>query len=227
MTIGPECVIFPQAVQVTPSPEQISKLLLEAGAIGLLGRANPSADITAALLGLSHILESRGKTVRPIFEGQVPPECRQLPGAEKIQSDFGPRNLIISMDIARSPIEKVSYSSDERVFSLVVTPLKRDFDIKNVRYDFEGGEFHLLVTLGAPELGALGKVYKEHQQNFERTPILNISNHNHTDEFGQINLIDASSKTVCELLFKNLPRWNLTPTPEAARCLLTGLSLPA
>ncbi len=211
-------------MKVQYNPDQVNKLLNSADNIALITVSNPTVDQAAALLGFSEVLKREGKKTLSAFSGKNPQEITNLKAASEVEHNLGVNDLLISFDLKNSPIDKVSYYLEDHTFNLLIRPEKSDFSIENVRYSYRGPKFDLLVVLDAATLEDLGELYRENQDLFEATPILNISTREATEEFGAVNIVDSSVLGISELFYHALAHWDLKPNPEAAKAFLTGIS---
>ncbi len=81
------------------------------------------------------------------------------------------------------------------------------------------GEFDLIVSLDAADLGRLGEV----GANLPRRPDLLFDHHITNPGFADINLLDVSAASTAELITEWLEELGLPLTEQVAECLLTGL----
>jgi nanoRNase/pAp phosphatase (c-di-AMP/oligoRNAs hydrolase) len=211
-------------MKITHDSQTALKAIQDAQRLGLLVSADAGVDAGAALMALFHLFAAAGKKVVPIIPGRIPDGVRGLPSSIEIKADFGPKNLVVTLDTNRTPIEKVSYKAEDQKFRLTIHPRERNFEIENIYYAYEGLNFDLLVTLGVPHLADLGELYTKNRRDFSQTTIINLDVSRGNENYGQINIVDSSRSSVCELIFHQLLAWKLVPSPEVARCLLTGLS---
>lgn len=211
-------------MKVSTDSQIALKSIQQAQKIGLIVPPKTSVDASASALALYHLLLSLGKRATAIFPGKIPEEVQSLPSSTAIKKDFGPKNLVVTLDTNETPIEKVSYKSEGGKFKLVIHPLQRSFAVKNIHYEYQGLAFDLLIVLGAEKLSDLGKLFEENKHDFEGTTVLNITTSSRNEYFGQINIADPSKSSVSELLFHQFLAWEMTPSKEVAQCLLTGLA---
>jgi len=210
-------------MKVTHDSQTALKTIRDAKSVGLLAAANAGADPTAALMALFHLFSVGSKKVVPIVPGRIPDAVRSLPSSIKIKRNFGPKNLVVTLDTNRTPIEKVSYKAEEQQFRLTIHPRERNFEVENIHYSYEGLDCDLLVTLGVRRLADLGELYERNRADFEKTVIINLDVNPGNENFGQVNIVDPSKSSVSELIFHQLLAWEMVPSKEVAQCLLTGL----
>ena len=211
-------------MKVTHDSQTALKAIQDAKSVGLLVAANAGVDPTGALMALFHLFSVGGRKVVPIVPGRIPDAVRGLPSSIKIKRNFGPKNLVVTLDTNRTPIEKVSYKAEEQQFRLTIHPRERNFEVENIHYAYEGLDCDLLVTLGVRRLADLGELYERNRADFEKTVIINLDVNPGNESFGQVNIVDPSKSSVSELIFHQLLAWGTVPSKEVAQCLLTGLA---
>jgi len=155
-------------MKVTKDSQTALKTIHDAKRLALLVGNNVSTDAVAASMALYHLLSLTGKCekVTPIVPGKIPHEARGLPSSTVIKNDFGPKNLVVTLDTNHTPIEKVSYRSEGDKFQLVIHPVERSFEVENIGYSYEGLNFDLLITLGVKKLSDLGELYEKNRVEF-------------------------------------------------------------
>jgi len=211
-------------MKVSKDSQTALKTIEDAKSVGLLVGNDTTTDAVAAAMALYHLFSLTGKKVVPVVPGKIPEAARALPSSTAIKKDFGPKNLVVTLHTGQTPIEKVSYRTEEHEFKLVIHPLDRAFAVENVEYSYEGLNFDLLITLGVKKLADLGDLYEKNRNEFSKSVIINLDVSSANENYGQINLTDPTKSSVSELLFHQLLSWELIPSKEVAQCLLTGLS---
>jgi len=214
-------------MKVSKDSQTALKTIQDAKNIGLLVGNSASTDAISAAMALYHLLTGKGGKITPIVPGKIPNEARSLPASTEIKDNFGPKNLVVTLNTNQTPIEKVSYKAEGDKFKLVIHPLERAFEVENVEYSYEGLNFDLLITLGVKKLSDLGDLYEKNRAEFSKNVIINLDVSSQNENYGQINLVDPSKSSVSELLFHQLLAWELVPSKEVAQCLLTGLASAA
>lgn len=86
----------------------------------------------------------------------------------------------------------------------------------------EGGNFDLIITLGANTWLSLGSVYSNNSQLFTNSTVLNIDNQAENTNFGQINLVDGGV-SLSEIIGSMLPSLNLPYEGDCASNIIAGL----
>ncbi|MDD2822676.1 MAG: hypothetical protein PHQ59_01210 [Candidatus Daviesbacteria bacterium] len=86
----------------------------------------------------------------------------------------------------------------------------------------EGGNFDLIITIGANTWLSLGSIYANSSQMFTNTTILNIDNQSENTNYGQINLVDGEA-SLSEIIGLLLPALNLPYEADTASNIIAGL----
>lgn len=211
-------------MRISTDAKTALKAINDAAGVGLLVSPQAETDAVAAILSLYHLLASLGKKVAVVVPGKIPEQVLALPAGTELKRDFGPKNLVVTLETGETPIEKVSYKTAPGQFKLIIQPQNRSFEVENIHYEYQGLLPDLLVILGVARLPDLGEFHEKNQKEFSRTTIINCDINNQNEYYGQINLVDPTKSSLSELIFDLLLAWQLVPSPEAAQCLLTGLS---
>ena len=213
-------------MKVSSDSKTALKTIQDAKSVGLLVSEGANADAVVAAMALYHLLSltSGPKKVVPIVPGKIPSEAQALPSSTVIKQSLGPKNLVVTLDTNKTPVEKVSYRSEGEKFQLVIHPVSRSFEVENIEYSYEGLNFDLLITLGVRKLADLGEIYEKNRVEFEKAVIINMDVSSQNENYGQINIVDPSLASVSELIFHQLLAWELVPSKEVAQCLLTGFA---
>ena len=213
-------------MKVSSDSKTALKTIQDAKSVGLLVSEGADADTVSAAMALYHLLSLTCKVgkVVPIVPGKIPHEAQGLPSSIEIKHGLGPKNLVVTLDTNKTPVEKVSYRGEGGKFQLVIHPVSRSFEIENIKYSYEGLDFDLLITLGVGKLSDLGEIYQKNRAEFDKAVIINMDVSGANENYGQINIVDPTKSSVSELTFHQLLAWELIPSKEVALCLLTGLA---
>lgn len=214
-------------MKVSTDDQTALKAIRDAKEIGIIASSSADTDAVPAALSLYHLFKTFGKKVIPIVPGKIPKSARSLPASTEIADDFGPKTLVVTLDTGKNPIEKVTYKTVGDKFKLIIHPQNRSFEVENIHYDYQGLLPDLLITLGVAHLSDLGELYEKNQKEFSSVTIINNDIDPQNEYYGQINLVDPTKSSLSELVFNQLLAWQLVPSPEAAQCLLAGLSSKA
>lgn len=213
-------------MKISTDSKTALQTIQDAKSVGLLVSEGANADAISAAMALYHLLSltCKPKKVVPIVPGKIPQEAQALPSSIEIKHGLGPKNLIVTLNTNKTPVEKVSYRSEGEKFQLVIHPIARSFEVENIEYSYEGLNFDLLITLGVRKLSDLGEIYEKNRTEFDKAVTINLDVSSANENYGQINIVDPSLASISELVFHQLLAWELVPSKEVAQCLLTGLA---
>ncbi|MFK7780627.1 MAG: bifunctional oligoribonuclease/PAP phosphatase NrnA [Candidatus Gracilibacteria bacterium] len=83
----------------------------------------------------------------------------------------------------------------------------------------------LIISLDAGSIDRLGISYKNNKDIFDKTDFVVIDHHITNQGFGDLNIINKTSSSTCEIIFEILTQLNLEKyiTPKTATALLSGI----
>ena len=184
-------------------------------------------------LSLFLFLKKIGKKVDIIYEKNQTKQneiLSFLPLFDKIQNYVeNLKSSVISLNIHNVKISKIKYNLDKETKKLNFTIFSKNgsFSNNDVKLNSVGFKHDLIITIGAPELELLGKIYYDNTEFFYKTNIINIDNNSNNEEFGQINFIDLSAVSIAEILFSFFKKYKLDDNnlidSDIATCLLAGI----
>ncbi len=206
--------------------EQIKKLLEDKKHILITFGHDHREDIACAAIALTLMFGRRGQGIDMVSEEYQPSErLRFLSGIEKIQSAFSYlQKFVITLNIQNTDIAELSYDVRENNLRIFVTPKKNFFvkdDLRTAQSDFK---YDAIISLGTPELTALGKIYDQNTEMYFKKPILNIDCNPANEYYGHINVVDPTAGSISELIFRLFEKMYPDKIDaEIATVLLTGM----
>lgn len=207
------------------SQEQLKKFLDNSKEVLILIPENPSADAIGSAWGLYFFLKK--KNIIPViaFPDQVQQKFNFLPKPENILNEIsGARDFVLSFDISRNKIMKVSQEEKENRFNIFVTPEKGSIDPRDFSFILAKFKYDLVIVIDSPDLEKLGSIYTKNTDLFFEVPVVNIDNKSSNDNFGQINLVDVTASSSSEIVTQTLENLDVDLIDKKiATCLLTGL----
>ena len=120
--------------------------------------ADPSQDIVASALALYLSLKQSGKNIT-ISTSTLPiVRDSHIVGLDKITTEVGGNNLVITLDVPESSIDKVTSNTEGGHLNLIINPAKGVTPITkdNVKFSFSGAAADLVMVLGAADLKDVG-----------------------------------------------------------------------
>lgn len=207
--------------------QQAHQLINKAQKILVATRKNPSEDSVGSILALSLVLEKMGKEIDMVTSGPVNSILSFLPKYNKINPDLKTsRNFVISLDTSKAKVASFSYdfSKDGKKLNIYITPKEGSYDAKNVSSEACGFGYDLICILDNPDLETLGSIYERNTDLFYNTPIINIDRNPSNEHFGEINLVDITASSCCEVLYSLIESMGLDYIDDnVATCLLSGI----
>ncbi len=207
--------------------QQLQKLIADSKNILLAFSVEKTDDSIAAALALKTFLEKQNKIVTVAGENYEPSRhLRFLNGVELIRSHLDNlQKMIIKVDISKAKLESVSYEIKDSFLNIYLSPKQGIVTKEDLRTAHTSYKYDLIVTFGARDLHSLGKIFLHNTDIFYKTPIINFDNHVDNEFFGQVNLIDSSLASICELILKTIEHLDREILDkEIATILLTGMT---
>jgi nanoRNase/pAp phosphatase (c-di-AMP/oligoRNAs hydrolase) len=212
-------------MDTSANAEKIKELVGNASDILILTHERPTPDSIGSALALYLGLVGLGKRVSIVCPDPMTVEFSSFVGVNKVMSELGRKNFVISLDYIEGSIEKVSYNIEGDTFNLVIEP-RAGFDTFNadkVHYSYGGVSADLLFTVDTIHLGGLKKLYEDEKEFFAGKPIINIDRHPNNANYGQINVVDATSSSTAELVAQLLTDIDIVLTQDIATNLLNAV----
>jgi len=187
-----------------------------------------SVDALASALAIARTLEKKGKDVRVVCEGWNENSQRHngfLPSWERIISQLERlRRYAVTVNIEKTPIDEVSYEIIDHQLQIYLQPKygaveQKDLVLKDLSIPLD-----LIITVGAPDMDSLGSMATQYRDLLYATATLNIDHALENEHFGQWQLVDVTSPSIAEIVFRlhDLLGVELIDEPTAT-LLLSGI----
>jgi hypothetical protein len=201
---------------------KLKALINAAQSILLALPQNPPQDVVAAALALYLSLKQSGKATSVVASTLPIVRDSHLVGLDKITTDVGGANLVITLDVPENAIDKVTSNTEGGHLNLVINPAKGVAPITadNVKFGFSGAAADLVLVIGAADLGDIGALADKEHELFAKERVGNISNQ--VGSFGGVNLTDPSSSN-SELVTALLKELALPLDIDIANNLMQGI----
>lgn len=211
---------------------ELKNLLPGAKSVLIAISANADTDRLASALALFLTLESQGKQVSIVCDDDIKVSSGHLFGVDHIQKNLPPTdggNLTLTLEgVAASDntipaLEKLDWYAENSNLNLVFHVLPgQTFQPAKIVPHYQGSGFNLIFVVGAANLNALGNLY---QQNgiFTGAHIVNIDNQSSNTSFGQSNVLDTNSSSVCEIMVNLITDLGYSLDADSASNLLAGI----
>lgn len=200
--------------------------IINKGKIGvIILPVNPSIDAVAAATSLYLALIKLGKNVTLACETKVDGD---LTAVDKIENSLvtGGDNLVISFPYTDGSIDKVDYNIKGNFFNLIITPRPGypKIDPSQVKYSYAGAAVDFFITIDAPSLTSLGRLYTENENKFTGCDIINIDRHLTNNFFGTVNFVNKTSSSISELVLTIIKNLNIELDRDIATNLYAGIT---
>ncbi len=204
---------------------KIKELLAKARDVLIVTHEHPTFDSMGSSLALTLGLQALGKKVTIACPDAMTVELSSFIGANKVVSELGNKNFVISLDYVDGSIEKVSYNIEGDKFNLVIEPRSgfEPFSAEKVHYTHASSSVDVIFTVDTIHLGGLKKLYESDKNLFASKPIVNIDRHPNNASFGQINLVDPTASSTSEIVARLLSDLGIELSIDIANNLLNAL----
>lgn len=206
--------------------QQLHKILEDSRQILLVFGKENNEDTIASTLALKIFLEKQSKHVDVVSENFVlPKKLKFLPEINTVKPELTHlQKLTIKVDVSKAKIETLSYDIKDDILSIHLNPKQGTITKNDLRTAQSNFKYDLIVVCGAKDLESLGEIFYNNTDLFYRTPIINIDQHTDNEHFGQINIIDVTSASIAEIIYKNLEQLGAEMIDQKiANLLLTGI----
>lgn len=179
-------------------------------------------DVVAAALSLYLSLLETGKNVTPICADPATVRDSHLVGVDKITSEVGGNNLVITFNLPEDAVDKVTSNTEGGHLNLIVSPKNEGEAIKaeDLSFSYSGSAADVVIVVGATSLADLGSIYEKEIRLFETAKVVNFGNNSAT--FGSVNFTDPSSSN-SELTTATLQELHLPINGDIAGNLMQGI----
>lgn len=212
--------------------KEIKNVLDKANNILVVSPGGENGDAVGSVLALKSFLE---KNLNPADKTQKKVQllCTKKPQnkfsfLEDISSigatkENGNRFTIV-LNTSKKEAEKLSYEMLDTKLNIFITSKGGTFSKEDVSFGNSIIHPDVIFTLGIQDLDDLGTFYAKHTKIFYNKPIINIDTNASNEYFGEINIIDIKSTSICEILVQLFAQLSNKPLDEqTATALLSGI----
>lgn len=199
---------------------QLSKILSSAKRVLITGSENPNVDVISTAMAWGLFLTKQKKQVDLVFDGQIA-KLKFLPTSLSINKELSNLSKFrIILDISKTKVKQLSYDLKDNQLEINIVPDNGSFSSEDVKTEKGNYKYDLVICLGASSLEALGNVFNEHRHFFHQTPIINLDKSVLNENYGQLNIIEASATSLAEISYQVLQKYL---DQEMATVLLAGM----
>jgi len=187
-----------------------------------------NGDAISSALAFYWFLKKMGKNVEMAAAPISDTKSRAfsfLPGFSDIKNSLDNlAKFIVSLNITNAKVDQIKYVVSDQTLDFIISPKDGWFTKDDVTTGTSGYRYDLIVTLNAPDLESLGKIYDNNVDFFYKTTIINIDHHPANEEFGQVNFVELNAVSATEVLFEIFRDYQVELIDEnIATCLLAGI----
>ena len=178
--------------------QQLIERLQKANNILVTVSRDPSVDQLASCIGLTLLLNKKGKHAAAVFSGKVPSTLEFLKPADTLEKNTDSlRDFIISLD--KSKADKLRYKVEEDVVRIFITPYKTSLSEDDL--EFSEGDFNVdvVVALGVKQQEDLDQAITAHGRILHDATVTSI-NSSGDGGLGTINWNDPQASSLSELV---------------------------
>lgn len=196
--------------------------LQEVNSVLITFASNPNQDSIAAALAFYLSLKSSGKKVVIVSSNPVTVRDSHLVGLDKITTDIGGNNLVITLNVPEDRVDKVTSNTEGGHLNLIINPREGTDPVteKDIVFSYSGAVAELILVVGAADLKDIGTLADKEVELFAKATLANISNQ--VGSFGAINITDPSSSN-SELVTALLKELALPMDVDIANNLMMGI----
>ncbi len=181
--------------------EEAIELIKKNNPVLLVAPKDPNGDILGGLLGLFFALENYQKKADILLPGGFPEKFNFLPRPSFLTSLSSLSDLLISVPENERGIDELSYEKKGGKILIYLTPKKGTIKKEEIEISSQiNPPFQLLISAGFQNLKSLEEIFEENPNLLSQVPIININNKVLEEDFGKVNLIEARSPTVSEII---------------------------
>lgn len=169
-------------------------------------------------------LKSKNKNSVIYCSGKKPEKQLDFLGEINFNDHLLGKKYQIEVDVSQSGVNELSYSVENNILKILITPDKGLITEKDIRLQSADSNIDALICIGMNEQTTAGKIFTDQANVFYSLPIINIDFQPENIRYGTVNIIDVTTCSNCEIsydLFSTIE--NSTISSEVATALLAGL----
>lgn len=206
--------------------QQVVEQLKLAKSVLIVMHENPDGDSIGSALALAQILKKQDKKVTVACADKPNRIFSFVPFVDEIKNEIGQTNeFVINIPKEGVEVEKLGYKTVDNKLQIVLMLKKGKIDADKIEYPKKELAYDLIVSLDTPNLERLGKL-SQPADLFFSSPVVNIDHHPSNEYFGQINWIDFTATSTCEMLVslaEAIGKGEQILTSDIATLLLLGI----
>ncbi len=205
--------------------QQIFELVRKSNQILIVFKTDWNGDAVAGALALQEFLKKIGKKVDLACQNFKPSNNFSFLPLSLINSDLGNlQRFMISVDLAKTGLGEFKYDETANRLNFYITPQMGQLTANDISTAVSGFRYDLIFLVNTFDLESLGDLYFKHSDFFYSLPKINIDHNPQNEHYGNINLVDVSRSSVCEVIFEMIKKYDSKLIDGIlATYLLTGI----
>jgi nanoRNase/pAp phosphatase (c-di-AMP/oligoRNAs hydrolase) len=203
----------------------LTEIIEEAGTIAVVISPKGAEALGAGVAFACYIEERFNKKVAVLYKGSTAHFNSKIFEAHEVLTDTTSTTLKVVLDYSGTNIEAVDYYKQENSkLVLEIKPVDRNFDMDRIKFEFEGSDFDLIITIGVQKIEELKEILGDSNKNFTDIAVVNIDNSHNNQNYGKINIVDFEADSLVTLVMQKMVEWGYTPSKTVAKTLLASLN---
>ncbi len=184
------------------SDRQFTEAVSRASHVLVTFRKEWTVDAVASALALARVLEKKGKRVDVVADGFAAPKTLAfLSKTAEIKSGFHHlQKFVITLDVAKTKIDELSYNVEGDKLRIYVTPKAGRYETKDVTSAMSEFKYDLVIVVDSPDYGSLGSLFSQNTEFFYNKPVINIDHDSANEQFGNMNYVDITATSCAEVV---------------------------
>ncbi len=209
----------------TPDQEKLFELISKSQRILIALPEHPNGDTLGGSLALASFLRKLNKEVEVYCERKDFGSLSFLPGIEQVHHEIVfPKSFVITVKTENAKLDELSYDLLPENVNIYLKPKEGVFSPEDVSFSSDVTRFNLIICVDVASLESLGALYEKNAEMFFAVPKVNIDNHIHNDNYGNINIVDVTASSSSEILLALLRDYEASLIDQdIATNLLTGI----
>lgn len=192
----------------------------------IIAGAKDIEDTYPASMALARVLTKNKKGAAFFSSGSIPEHFYFLgkdTSAHKIIN--ASQDAVVSIDTSQKPVKRISYDRSNSRLDIHITPEpgvrieEQDVHISLSKFNYDA-----IVTIGVDDLESLDNEFEQNAPFFYETPIINLDKNSSNERYGEVNIIEPTHSSCCEIVTTLLKKWDDgLITKDIATPLLAGI----
>lgn len=219
------------------SIQQINTLLVPCKEILIIVRPHPDYDSIASSISLCLAFKKTGRRCQIVSHTAIESEKvlssleqKDIPGAftanlDQIIGYLPKKQLLMTVDYINGSFSAGNMEKTPAGLVFTLSPEENQPPIEplNVNTQIIESQPDVVVTIGMENLFVAEQFYRENQDFFNKTTIINIDNHANNMYFGKANLVDQKASSLAEMITLMLYDLRFVLDEDVSKLLHSGI----